>query len=41
MSSSNQFYVMLSLLNERTITMEDLEDFSTDLKEVMQYFAGL
>lgn len=40
MSSSNQFYVMLSLLNEGAITMENLEDFSTDLKEVMQYFVG-
>ena len=41
MSRSNQFYIMLSLLNEGAITMEDLEDFSDDLKEIMQHFAGL
>ena len=41
MSRSNQFYIMLSLLNEGAISMEDLEDFSDDLKEIMQHFAGL
>ena len=41
MSRSNQFYIMLSLLNEGAIFMEDLEDFSDDLKEIMQHFAGL
>ena len=41
MSRSNQFYIMLSLLNEGAITMEDLEDFSDDLKEIMQHFVGL
>ncbi len=39
-SRSNQFYIMLSLLNEGAITMEDLADFSDDLKEMMQHFAG-
>ena len=38
MSRSNQFYIMLSLLNEGAITMEDLEDFSDDLKETMKHF---
>ena len=41
MSRSIQFYIMLSLLNEGAITMEDLEDFSDDLKEIMQHFVGL
>ena len=41
MSRSNQFYIMLSLLNEGAITMEDLEDFSDDLKEIMQHFVRL
>ena len=41
MSRSNQFYIMRSLLNEGAISMEDLEDFSDDLKEIMQHFAGL
>ena len=41
MRRSNQFYIMLSLLNEGAISMEDLEDFSDDLKEIMQHFAGL
>ena len=41
MSRSNQFYIMLSLLNEGAISMEDLEDFSDDLKEIMQHFSGL
>lgn len=41
MSRSNQFYIMLSLLNEGAISMEDLEDFSDDLKEIMKHFAGL
>ena len=40
MSRSNQFYIMLSLLNEGAISIEDLEDFSDDLKEIMQHFAG-
>ena len=38
MSRSNQFYIMLALLNEGAITTEDLEDFSEDLKETMKYF---
>lgn len=41
MSRSIQFYIMLSLLNEGAIIMKDLEDFSDDLKEIMQHFAGL
>lgn len=41
MSRSIQFYIILSLLNEGAITMEDLEDFSDDLKEIIQHFAGI
>mgnify|MGYP004937261611 FL=1 len=40
MSRSNQFYMMLSLLNEESITFDDLEDFSDDLKDTMKHFAG-
>ena len=38
MSRSNQFYNMLSLLNEGVITLNDLEEFSGDLKETMAQF---
>lgn len=38
MSRSNQFYNMLSLLNEGAITLDDLEEFSDDLKEMMAHF---
>lgn len=38
MSRSNQFYIMLGLLNEGAITIDDLEDFSEDLKETMKHF---
>lgn len=40
-SRSNQFYIMLSLLNEGAITFEDLEDFSEDLKDTMKRFANI
>ena len=40
MSRSNQFYIIVSLLNEGAITMEDLEDFSDDLKDTIGHFAG-
>lgn len=40
MSRSNQFYIMLSLLSEGAITMEDLEEFSDDLKDTIGHFAG-
>ena len=40
MSRSNQFYIMLELLNEGAISMEDLEDFSDELKEIMKHFAN-
>lgn len=40
MSRSNQFYIMLSLLNEGAITFDNLEDFSDDLKDTMKHFAG-
>ena len=40
MSRSNQFYIMMSLLNEGAITMDDLEDFSDDLKDTIGHFAG-
>ena len=39
MRRSNQFYIMLELLNEDAITMDDLEEFSDDLKEIMEHFA--
>lgn len=31
---------LLSLLNEGAITLEDLDDFSDDLKDTMKYFFG-
>lgn len=37
-SRVNQFYNMLSLLNEGAITLEDLSDFSDDLKELIVHF---
>lgn len=40
MSRSNQFYIMLSLLNEGSITMDDLNDFSEDLKDTLKFFYG-
>lgn len=40
MNRSNQFYIMMSLLNEGVITMEDLDNFSDDLKDTIRYFAG-
>lgn len=39
MKRSNQFYIMMSLLNEGAITMDDLNDFSDDLKETIGRFA--
>ena len=39
MSRSNQFYIMMSLLNEGAITMDDLNDFSDDLKDTIGHFA--
>ena len=38
MSRSNQFYIMLELLNEGAITKDYLEDFSDDLQETMKHF---
>ncbi|MEY8277616.1 hypothetical protein [Blautia marasmi] len=38
MRRSNQFYIMMSLLNEGAITLEDLDDFSEDLKDTMIHF---
>ena len=40
MSRSNQFSIMISLLNEGAITMEDLDDFSDDLKDTLGHCAG-
>ncbi|MDO4268751.1 MAG: multidrug transporter [Eubacteriales bacterium] len=40
MSRSNQFDIIMSLMNEGAITMDDLEDFSDDLKDIIGYFAG-
>ena len=38
MSRSNQFHIMFKLLNEGAITIDDMEDFSDDLKETMKHF---
>ena len=38
MSRSNQFCIMMSLLNEGTITLEDLDDFSDDLRDTVKHF---
>lgn len=35
---NNQFYIMMSLLNEGAITLEDLDEFSDDLKDTMKHF---
>ena len=35
---SNQFYIMMSLLDEGAIMMDDLNDFSDDLKETIGHF---
>ncbi len=40
MKRSNQFYIILSLLDEGAITIDDLEDFSDDLKDTIIHFAG-
>lgn len=40
MKRSNQFYIMVSLLNEGAITLDDLEDFSDDLRDTMKHFFG-
>ena len=38
MRRSTQFYTMISLLNEGAITLEDLDEFSDDLKDTMKHF---
>ena len=38
MSRSNLFSIMVSLLNERAITFDDLEGFSDDLKDTLRHF---
>ena len=38
MSRSNQSYIMMSLLNEGAITLEELEGFSDELREIMRRF---
>ncbi len=35
---SNQFYILMSLLDEGAIMMDDLNDFSDDLKETIGHF---
>lgn len=40
MSRSNQFYIMMSLLDEGAITVDDLDDFSDDLKDIIGHFVG-
>lgn len=39
MSRSNQFDIIMSLLNEGAITLEDLDDFSDDLKDTIIIFS--
>ena len=39
MKRSNQFYIIMSLLNEGAITLEDLDGFSDDLKDTIKFFA--
>lgn len=41
MRRSNQFHIMLSLLNEGAITLEDLSDFSEEVQETMKHFYEL
>lgn len=38
MSRSNQFNIIMSLLSEGAITLEDLDDFSDDLKDTINFF---
>ena len=40
MSRSNQLFIMMSLIKEGAITLDDLEDFSDDLKSAIGYFEG-
>ena len=40
MSRSNQFYILMSLLNEGAITIDDLDDFSDELKDTIRHFSG-
>lgn len=37
MSRSKQIFIMLELLNEGAITIDDLEEFSDDLKETISH----
>lgn len=39
MSRSNQFNIMIALLSEGAITLEDLDDFSDDLKDTINFFS--
>lgn len=38
MSRSNQLHIMMSLLDEGAITLEDLDGFSDELKNILQRF---
>ena len=38
MRRSKLIFIMLELLNEGAITIDDLEEFSDDLKETIQYY---
>ena len=40
MRRSQQFFVMMELLREGAIGMEDLDDFSDELKEMMKHFSN-
>ena len=38
MSRSNLIYNIISLINEDTISLEDIEEFSDELKETVRFF---
>ena len=40
MSSSHPLFIMMSLLKEGAITLQDIDDFSDELKDSVKYFAG-
>lgn len=40
MSRSNLLYTIMSLLKEGAITLQDIDDFSDELKDTVKYFVG-
>lgn len=37
-AASKQFYIIMALLNKGTINLEDLDDFSDDLRKTIKRF---